>query len=116
VCPECRRRFAAEGGVWDLLVGAREPGKVNEDLVHVDPGLPAWRHLFMHKRYWLKWCDTDWLPTIVDGRTRRLLEIGGGRCYASALAKAKEPGAYVVATDRLGNAVRPIYVAIRLTR
>jgi len=54
VCPGCRRRFAAEGGVWDLLVSAREPVKVNEDLVHVDSGLPTWRRLFMHKRYWLE--------------------------------------------------------------
>jgi SAM-dependent methyltransferase len=99
-CAGCGRRFVAEDGVWDLLPTAREPSKVNEDLAHVDDvGLPAWRRLFMHKRFWLEWCDTDWLPTIVDGRTRSFLEIGGGLCYASALAKAKSPGAYVVATD-----------------
>lgn len=98
-CPGCRRRFVEEAGVWDLLPTVRESVKVNEDLVHVDAGLPTWRRLFMHKRYWLEWCDTDWLPTIVDGRTRKFLEIGGGLCYASALAKARAPGAYVVATD-----------------
>src|SRR5262249_7885071 len=98
-CAGCGRRFVAEGGVWDLLPTVREPVKVNEDLAHVDAGLPTWRRLFMHKRYWLEWCDTDWLPTIVDGSTRSFLEIGGGLCYASALAKGKAPGAYVTATD-----------------
>jgi ubiquinone/menaquinone biosynthesis C-methylase UbiE len=99
VCHGCGRRFSAEAGVWDLLPAERDAVKVNEDLAHLDAGLPTWRRLFMHKRYWLEWCDTDWLPTIVDDRTRSFLEIGGGLCYASALAKAKAPGAYVVATD-----------------
>lgn len=99
VCAGCGRRFVAEDGVWDLLPTVQEPIKVNEDLAHIDAGLPTWRRLFMHKRYWLEWCDTDWLPTIVDGSTRSFLEIGGGLCYASALAKAKAPGAYVTATD-----------------
>ena len=98
-CAGCGRRFVAEDGVWDLLPTVREPVKVNEDLAHVDAGLPTWRRLFMHKRYWLEWCDTDWLPTVVDRRTRSFLEIGGGLCYASALAKAKAPGAHVTATD-----------------
>jgi hypothetical protein len=99
VCQGCGRRFAAEGGVWDLLPASRDAVKVNEDRAHVEAGLPTWRRLFMHKRYWLEWCDADWLPTIVDRRTRSFLEIGGGLCYASALAKAKAPGAHVVATD-----------------
>jgi ubiquinone/menaquinone biosynthesis C-methylase UbiE len=98
-CAGCGRRFVAEEGVWDLLPTVREPVKVNEDLAHVGAGTPTWRRLFMHKRYWLEWCDTKWLPTIVDASTRSFLEIGGGLCYASALAKAKAPAAYVVATD-----------------
>ena len=98
-CPGCGRRFVAEGGVWDLLPASRDPVKVNEDQAHVEAGLPTWRRLFMHKRYWLEWCDADWLPTIVDRSTRSFLEIGGGLCYASALAKAKAPAAHVVATD-----------------
>jgi len=104
-CQGCGRRFVAEGGVWDLLPASRERVKVNEDQAHVEAGLPTWRRLFMHKRYWLEWCDTDWLPTILDQRTRSFLEIGGGLCYASALAKAKTPGAYVTATD-----VSPLYL------
>jgi SAM-dependent methyltransferase len=99
VCQGCGRRFAADGDVWDLLPAARDAVKINEDLAHAEAGLPTWRRLFMHKRYWLEWCDTDWLPTIVDARTRSFLEIGGGLCYASALTKAKAPGAHVVATD-----------------
>ena len=98
-CQGCRRPFAPDGGVWDLLPASRDAVKVNEDRAHVEAGLPTWRRLFMHKRYWIEWCDTDWLPTIVDGRTRSFLEIGGGLCYASALAKAKAPSAYVTATD-----------------
>lgn len=99
VCQGCGRCFGAQGGVWDLLPTARDAVKVSEDLVHVDAGTPTWRRLFMHKRYWLEWCDTNWLPRIVDDRTRTFLEIGGGLCYASALAKARAPEAYVVATD-----------------
>ena len=98
-CQGCGRRFLAEDGVWDLLPATREAVKSNEDQAHVEEGLPTWRRLFMHKRYWLEWCDTNWLPTIVDQRTRSFLEIGGGLCYASALAKAKAPAAYVAATD-----------------
>jgi SAM-dependent methyltransferase len=99
VCHGCGRRFAAEGDVWDLRPSIRETVKLNEDRAHIDVGMPTWRRLFMHKRYWLDWCDTLWLPTVVDGRTRTFLEVGGGLCYASALAKARAPGAYVVATD-----------------
>jgi SAM-dependent methyltransferase len=105
VCAGCGRRCAAEEGVWDLLPTVREPVKVNEDLVHVGAGTPTWRRLFVHKRYWLEWCDTKWLPTIVDSSTRSFLEIGGGLCYASTLAKATAPDAYVVAT-----AVSPRYL------
>lgn len=99
VCEGCGRLFTEREGVWDLLPEARDAVKVNEDLVHVEEGTPTWRRLFTHKRYWLEWCDRDWLPTVVDGRTRSFLEIGGGLCYASALAKAKAPDAYVVASD-----------------
>ena len=98
-CQGCGRRFVTDGGVWDLLPASRDAVKVNEDQAHVEEGLPTWRRLFSHKRYWLEWCDTDWLPTIVDRRTRSFLEIGGGLCYASALAKAKARDAHVVATD-----------------
>lgn len=98
-CPGCGRSFAPSGGVWDLLPRALHPVKVNEDRVHHEVGLATWRRLFFHKRYWLEWCDTRWLPTLVDERTRTFLEIGGGLCYASALAKAKCPSAYVIATD-----------------
>ena len=99
LCQGCGRRFARVDGVWDLLPASRDAVKINEDQVHVETGLPTWRRLFMHKRYWIEWCDADWLPTIVDRRTRNFLEIGGGLCYASALAKAKVPDAHVVATD-----------------
>lgn len=104
-CQGCGRRLVAEGGVWDLLPASREAVKINEDQAHAEAGMPTWRRLFMHKRYWLEWCDADWLPTIVDWRTRSFLEIGGGLCYASALAKAKTPRAYVAATD-----VSPLYL------
>jgi len=114
-CPDCReavgplvgeplcqgggRRFVAEGGVWDLLPAARGAVKVNEDLAHAEAGLETWRRLFIHKRYWLEWCDTDWLPTVVES----LRPVPGRRVSAPWLR-------------RLGNAARSIYVAIRLTR
>ena len=98
-CPGCGRVFAPAAGVWDLLPRSLDPVKLNEDGVHVDAGQATWRRLFFHKRYWIEWCDTRWLPELVDGRTRAFLEIGGGLCYASALAKARAPQARVVATD-----------------
>ena len=66
VCQGCGRRFVAEADVWDLLPASRDAVKVNEDRAHVEAGLPTWRRLFIHKRYWLEWCDTDWLPTVVE--------------------------------------------------
>jgi SAM-dependent methyltransferase len=98
-CPGCGRVFAPGGGVWDLLPRSLDAAKSNEDEAHVEEGLPTWRRLFLHKRYWIEWCDTRWLPGLVDGRTRSFLEIGGGLCYASALAKSRAPQATVVATD-----------------
>jgi SAM-dependent methyltransferase len=76
-----------------------DPVKISEDRLHEREGLPTWRRLFFHKRYWIEWCETRWLPALVSERTRAFLEIGGGLCYASALVKARVPGARVVATD-----------------
>src|SRR4029453_14176104 len=98
-CEGCGRGFVAEGGVWDLLPASRETVKVNEDQAHVEAGLPTWRRLFMHKRYWLEWCDTDWLPTLLHQRPRTFFQSGAGGFYSSALAKAKVRAAHVVATD-----------------
>lgn len=99
VCPGCGRAFAPSEGVWELRPAALDAVKANEDQAHVEEGLPTWRRLFFHKRYWVEWCDTRWLPGLVDDGTRSFLEIGGGLCYASALAKARAPRACVVATD-----------------
>ena len=98
-CPGCGRVSAPVDGVWDLLPRSLDAVKSREDEAHADAGPPTWRRLFLHKRYWIEWCDTRWLPGLVHDRTRSFLEIGGGLCYASALAKARAPGAIVVATD-----------------
>ena len=98
-CPGCGRVAAPADGVWDLLPRSLDAVKSNEDEAHVDAGPPTWRRLVFQKRYWVEWCDTRWLPELVDGRTQSFLEIGGGLCYASALAKARAPHACVVATD-----------------
>ena len=98
-CPGCGRAFAPVGGVWDLRPNALAPAQANEDRAQAGAGEPTWRRLVFHKRYWLEWCDTRWLPQVVDRSTRTFLEIGGGLCYASALAKARAPDAWVAATD-----------------
>jgi len=98
-CPGCARTYASHEGVWDLRPAALGAEQAAEDALHAEAGLPTWRRLFYHKRHWLEWCDTRWLPEIVGPRTRTFLEIGGGLCYASALAKARAPGVCAVATD-----------------
>jgi SAM-dependent methyltransferase len=98
-CPGCGRGFAADGGVWDLRPRDLDARKDQEDRVHVEAGLPTWRRLLFHKRFWLEWCETRWLPELLASRPTSFLEIGGGLCYASALAKERAPAACVVATD-----------------
>ena len=98
-CPGCARSFAPADGVWDLLPQSLDLVKTREDEAHAHPGPPTWRRLFFHKRYWLEWSERRWLPELLDERSRSFLEIGGGLCYASALAKARAPRACVVATD-----------------
>ena len=98
-CPKCGREFARERSVWDFVPRALHPVKVNEDLVHIDGGLPTWRRLLSHKRHWIEWAETRFLPSVLTSSTRRFLEIGGGLCYASALAKALAPEAFVVGSD-----------------
>jgi ubiquinone/menaquinone biosynthesis C-methylase UbiE len=98
-CPGCARPFVLAEGVWDLLPQSLDAAKANENEAHADAGPPTWRRLFSHKRYWLEWCDRRWLPELVNGQTRSFLEIGGGLCYASSLAKVRAPQASVVATD-----------------
>jgi len=98
-CPGCGRAFAAEAGVWNLLPRDLDAAGAAEDRLQDDDGEATWRRLFFHKRYWIEWCANRWLPTIVHDGTRRFLEIGGGLCYASALAKERQPSATVVATD-----------------
>ena len=110
-CPGCGRAFSNDGGVWNLLPGSLDAAKESEDRAHAVAGTPTWRRLFFHKRYWIEWCAERWLPEIVDRGTRSFLEVGGGLCYASALAKARAPGAAVVATD-----VSPRYLAQHATR
>lgn len=105
-CPGCGREFPIVDGVWNLLPTAMASAKVNEDGAHTERGLETWRRLLFHKRHWLAWSETRWLPEIVGPATRTFLEVGGGLCYASALAKARAPGAHVVATD-----VSPRYLA-----
>lgn len=99
VCPGCGRAFAAVDLVWDLLPSHLEPAKRAEDRLHLADDEPTWRRLFAHKRYWIEWCAERWLPQILGPEVERFLEIGGGLCYASALAKARLPAVTVVATD-----------------
>ncbi|HET7875257.1 MAG TPA: methyltransferase domain-containing protein [Methylomirabilota bacterium] len=98
-CPKCGRVFGPSEGVWDLRPQSLEQVKANEDEIHAEEGLATWRRLFFHKRHWIEWCQSRFLPTLLDGRTRAFLEIGGGLCYASALAKEQAPQAFVLATD-----------------
>jgi len=98
-CSKCGRGFGPDEGVWDLRPQSLETVKANEDQIHADEGLPTWRRLFFHKRHWIEWCQDRFLPALLDGHTRSFLEIGGGLCYASALAKERAPQAFVLATD-----------------
>src|SRR6266540_1424267 len=80
-CPGCGRVFEPADGVWNLLPSSLDAVKSNEDEAHVDAGAPTWRRLFLHKRYWVEWCDTRWLPELVDGRTRRARSARSTACW-----------------------------------
>src|SRR3989442_15409046 len=90
-CEGCGRRFVAEGGVWDLLPASRETVKINEDQAHVEAGLPTWRRVFMHKRYWLGGGGTGLAPPIPHHPPPGLVGAGGGGRLARALGQAKAP-------------------------
>jgi ubiquinone/menaquinone biosynthesis C-methylase UbiE len=96
-CRACRRRFALEAGVWDLRPGALTDAKLNEDRAS-GTNAPAWRRL-TQKAHWIEWFETRCAPRLVRPGTRTFLELGGGLCYASALAKRDLADGYVVATD-----------------
>jgi SAM-dependent methyltransferase len=111
-CTGCARALAPVEGVWDLLPRALGTVQANEDRVHLEAGEPTWRRLVFHKQYWLERCEGLWLPSVVDGRTRSFLELGGGLCYASALAKQRAPQAFVVASDVSPRYLRRHAVAV----
>ena len=98
-CPACDRSFGPQAGLWDLRPSQLSPAKRNEDAAHHGDRTATWRRLILHKRDRIEACDTQWLPELLSDRTRRFLEVGGGLCYASALAKARAPDAHVTASD-----------------
>jgi SAM-dependent methyltransferase len=104
-CAGCHREFELYAGVWDLLPTRLAAEKRNEDRLHEEPRVTAWRRL-VQKAYWVDALETRWLPRLITPATRRFLEIGGGLCYASALAKGRLPDGYVVATDVSGRYLR----------
>jgi ubiquinone/menaquinone biosynthesis C-methylase UbiE len=111
-CSKCGRMFGPSEGVWDLRPQSLDQVKANEDEIHAEEGLATWRRLFFHKRYWIEWCQHRFLPTLVGAHTRAFLEIGGGLCYASALAKEQAPQAFVLATDLSPRYLRHHGVAV----
>lgn len=99
VCTGCGRRFRLNGNVILMLPYGAESN--NEDaawrtLPHEGLGKPAWMAL-LHKKDRLLYFYERILPKF--DFTGKVLEVGAGTSWASALVKEKYPASLVVATD-----------------
>lgn len=98
-CIECGRNFSVDGNAIQMLPSAMN--KNFEDyawktLPYEGITKPAWMAL-LHKKDRVLYFYEKILPNFdFDGK---ILEIGAGTCWASALIKKKHPSSLVVATD-----------------
>lgn len=99
ICTRCRRRFSIGGSVINMLPIAVQKN-YEDDAWKVLPyeGIdkPAWMAL-LHKRDRVLDFSERILPNF--GFAGKILEVGAGTSWASALIKKRFPKSFVVATD-----------------
>jgi ubiquinone/menaquinone biosynthesis C-methylase UbiE len=99
VCAGCKRIFILDNNAIQMLPAARKGSREDDawkKLPYEGIGKPAWMAL-LHKKDRVLYFYEKILPKI--DFTGKLLEIGAGTCWASALIKKRRPESLVVATD-----------------
>ncbi len=120
-CPDCNfllsDSFACEKCGWigkaldnyyNLLPSKLETEKLNEDRIHEVVFNPVWHDLMFTKKSYIEKFEKLWKKEIILPHTQNFLELAGGFCYISALAKLYRPDLTVWASD-----VSPRYIATK---
>jgi ubiquinone/menaquinone biosynthesis C-methylase UbiE/uncharacterized protein YbaR (Trm112 family) len=99
VCAGCKRVFGVKGNLMLLLptdIGRNYEDEAWKTLPREGEGRPPWMAL-LHKRDRVLYFYDEVLPKV--DFVGKVLEIGAGTCWASALIKKKYPTSLVVASD-----------------
>lgn len=102
VCIRCAKEYPLIEGIPVLLPTSLEPRKINEDniwKIHSieRPKQPVWKAL-VHRFYQVRFVENEILPKF-DFFRKKVLEIGAGSCWASAMIKGAERTCNYTATD-----------------
>lgn len=92
-------------GVIDLLPEVLDEEKINENKIHETVNDSVSRDLLTKKRFYMDRFEKRWRKVILQKHTKSFLELAGGLCYISALAKLHRPDIEVWASD-----VAPLYL------
>jgi ubiquinone/menaquinone biosynthesis C-methylase UbiE/uncharacterized protein YbaR (Trm112 family) len=99
VCTGCKRVFGVNGNLILMLpsnIGRNYEDEAWKTLLREGEGRPPWMAL-LHKRDRILYFYDEVLPKV--DFVGKVLEIGAGTCWASALIKKKYPASLVVASD-----------------
>lgn len=107
VCGGCPTIFQIDQGIPILLPKDLSPRKLNEDHIwaaHPVKGPePIWKHLLL-KEASIRFVENVVLPNF-DFSQKKVLEVGAGACWASAMLKAYFPSSDYTSTDVSPNAL-----------
>jgi len=110
-CPRCLWKGSFSDGVYNLLPAKLEKEKLNEDKIHQSANEPVWRDLLYKKKLYCEKFERMWMQEIITPETTNFLELAGGLCYLSAIAKYHRPELVIWASD-----VSPLYLATKSRR
>lgn len=98
-CNDCDWQKETVQGVYNLLPLQLDSEKINENSIHEKVKDPVWRDIVFKKKLYFEKFEKYWMKEVITGETKTFLELGGGLCYCSALAKYHNPGLITWATD-----------------
>lgn len=110
-CRQCSWTGSYTNSVYNLLPTKLEKEKLNEDLIHKSVQEPVWRDLLYKKKLYCEKFENMWMREVITPETKNFLELAGGLCYLSAIAKYHRPELVVWASD-----VSPLYLATKSKR